>query len=104
MSLNKLHRETGIWTKPTATHLYDRKCLFSDSLEDEYHFNLKCNFYTELRKQYIPVYFTNNHSMLKLIDLMKSEKEHVVRNVSVFLFIKHSLSEIVFFTVIVTFI
>ena len=68
VSLNKLHRETGIWTKPTATPLYDRKCLFSDSLEDEYHFNPKCNFYTELRKQYIPVHFTNNHSMLKLID------------------------------------
>ena len=71
----------------------ERKCLFSDSLEDEYHLFLKCNFYTDLIKQFIPVYFTNNHSMLKLIELMNSEIENVVKNLSV-LFIKHSVSDI----------
>ena len=32
---------------------------------------------------FIPIYFTNNPSMLKWLELINSEKENIVRNLSV---------------------
>ena len=45
--------ETGRWYKPNRTPIEDRKCLFCNLLEDEFHFVLECQLYQDLRNEYI---------------------------------------------------
>lgn len=53
----------------------ERKCKYcnSNDVEDEYHFVLVCDFYTELRKLYIKKFFYVRPSMAKFIDLLNSD-------------------------------
>ena len=41
--------ESGRWARPNAIPIHDRKCLECNVVEDEYHFVLECNMYTDLR-------------------------------------------------------
>ena len=49
MSSHRLHTETGRWTKPLSTPIYDRKCSVCNILEDEYHFILECQKFYDLK-------------------------------------------------------
>ena len=48
-------------------------------LEDEYHFVIECSLYKELRDKYIPKYYWVRPSMYKFVQLMKCDKEKVIR-------------------------
>lgn len=52
----------------------ERKCIYcnSNDVEDEYHFVLVCDFYTELRKLYIKKYYYARPNMAKFITLLNS--------------------------------
>jgi len=50
VSSHRLSIESGRWSKPNPITLSERNCLFSNLLEDEYHFVLEWNLYNALRK------------------------------------------------------
>ena len=50
-------------------HVEDRKCITCNTIEDEYHFVIKCSIFTDLRKRYISKYYWTNPSMYKLKQL-----------------------------------
>ena len=57
MSSHRLAIESGRWARPARIPIEERKCVYCDLLEDEFHFVLECKCYTELRNKYIPRYF-----------------------------------------------
>ena len=66
-SSHRLYIESG------SVSVEDRKCNICSTLEDEYHFLLKCSLITNLRCQYIPRYFRFRPNMQKLIELVTNE-------------------------------
>ena len=73
LSSHRLRIESGRYDKKCPIN--ERKCIYcnSNDVEDEYHFVLVCDFYTELRKLYIKKYFYVRPSMAKFIDLLNSD-------------------------------
>ena len=64
----------------------DRKCILCNlnDIEDEFHFVLVCPFYSDLRAQFIPKYYTKNPNMIKFIALLNIEKKSVLTKLAVF--------------------
>ena len=62
----------------------NRKCkvCISNSVEDEYHFLLNCDFYTDIRCEYIP---SKYHSIHKFNILMSSKNESIIKSIATFL-------------------
>ena len=87
MSSHRLEIESGRWTRPNSTPLDDKKCSLRNVLEDEFHFVIECNMFTELRKN-ISMYYWNRPSMHKFISLINNQNQtcvwysfvHVVRS------------------------
>ena len=54
ISSHDLHIETGRYTKPRKTPVNDRICRFCSTgeIEDELHFTLNCEYYSEIRKDF----------------------------------------------------
>jgi len=52
----------------------------SIDLEDEYHFLLICNMYTDIRRKYINKIYYENPSVLKFIELVQSKDATVLNN------------------------
>ena len=46
---------------------------FLNVVEDEYHFVLECNIYTDLRTQYIPNYYRCRPNIYNFVDLLNIE-------------------------------
>jgi hypothetical protein len=82
---HRLFIETGRWTRPVSTPISERKCIFCDKLEDEYHFVLECTLYSDLRKLFIPNYYVNRPNMQKFIELMNSENRRIMKNLSMYI-------------------
>ena len=82
LSSHRLSIETGRWNKPVSIPRDERKCLNCNTLEDEFHFTLECNLYKDLRKQFIPQNIWKYPSMLKFINLITSENQIIVKNLS----------------------
>ena len=67
---NRLPIETGRWLNIPKV---DRICsLCQLEVGDEFHFLLKCQFLSNLRKQIFPNYFCNNPTIEKLVYLLNS--------------------------------
>ena len=66
----------------------DRICRMcnSDTIENEYHFLLRCDFYSELRTMYIPRKYLNNVCMQKFVMLMSCRNEKVIKSVATYLY------------------
>ena len=79
---HRLEIEAGRWARPNRIPINDRICRVCKVLEDEYHFVIKCRLYEELRNKHIPKYYWLRPSMLKFVQLMKSDKVKLIRNVS----------------------
>ena len=58
----------------------DRKCITCNKIEDEYHFMIECNLYSDLRKRYISKYYWSNPSMYKLKQLFECTNVSKLRN------------------------
>ena len=68
-----------------STPVNERKCIFCDKLEDEYHFVLECILYNDLRKQLIPTYYYRRPNMQRFVDLITTECKRVIRNLSTYI-------------------
>ena len=79
---HRLEIEAGRWARPNRIPINDRICRVCKVLEDEYHFVIECRLYEELRNKHIPKYYWLRPSMLKFVQLMKSDKVKLIRNVS----------------------
>ena len=78
-SSHRLEIEAGRWVRPTRKPLYERKCSFCKVIEDEFHFVLECQLYSDLRKKHISKYYWRRPSMAKFLELLKSENRHCIR-------------------------
>ena len=72
VSSHRLCVETGRWKKPVSTPLIERKCVYCNLLEDEFHFMFECLLYLDLRKQFLPKYFWKRPNMYKLTELFNT--------------------------------
>jgi hypothetical protein len=68
----------------------NRLCALCEqcTIEDGYHFVMECSFYNTLRITYIPRYFRVRPSMVKFVELMKTESKPLLYKISVY--IKHA--------------
>ena len=78
-SSHHLAIETGRWHKSISIPYNDRKCIVCDKLDDEYHCVCECTLLNDLRQLYIDKYHWERPCMFKLIALMTSENETVIR-------------------------
>jgi hypothetical protein len=63
------------------------KCpLCQDPKEDELHFVLSCPELRDIREQFIPPKYLKNQCMFKLILLMSSTNESIVKQLAVYLY------------------
>ena len=76
--------ERGRWEKP-KTEFLQRVCDTCNKVEDEFHIVFNCSKFNNLRKQHINLSFVQNPSMYKLIELINSEDEIIVRKLGIFL-------------------
>ena len=60
----------------------NRLCILCNlnDIEDEFHFILKCPFYSNLRQTYIKPYYYRNPSVFKLVQLMSVQNVRELRN------------------------
>ena len=71
--------ERGRWLKPKLPYI-DRKCTLCNipDIQDEYHVNLCCVYFKELRRKYIKPYYYKRHSMNKFVELMKTRNKREI--------------------------
>ena len=64
-----------------------RVCTLCDhnDIEDEFHFILKCPFYSDIRKMYIKQYIYQKPSMFKLVNLLSTQNVKELCNLGNFL-------------------
>ena len=86
VSSHRLNIECGRWSRPVATPVNDRKCIFCNNIEDEYHFILECHKYDLLRQQYIPTYYCRRPNMVKFVELLTTENILVIKKLGIFIF------------------
>ena len=67
--------------------IHDRKCLECNVVEDEYHFVLEFNIYTDLRTQYISNYYRCRPNMYKFVDLLNVENPTIIKRLVVYIYI-----------------
>ena len=84
LSSHSLKIEQGRYTNDRRDN---RKCTFCrlNDIEDEFHFVLKCPFYSELRKRYIKNYYFNKPSVFKMIQLFSVQNINELCNLGKFL-------------------
>jgi len=83
VSAHRLMIECGRWAKPNP---FDRRiCNICQTLKDEFHFVLICSLYNEIRRKYIPMYFRCRPSMDKFVELITTEHELLLRQLSVYI-------------------
>ena len=92
-SSHRLRIETGRWSRP-VTPRNDRKCETCNKLDDEYHFLLECNLYTDNRNRYIKKYYWRRPSMLKCIELMTSCNKKDMRSLAKYVYKCFSINHI----------
>ena len=79
MSSHRLEIEAGRWVRVNRVPVNERKCTLCSVMEDEYHFVIECQRYTELRKKYIPKYYCQRPSMHKFIELITSDNNKYIK-------------------------
>ncbi len=83
---HRLKIEAGRWHKPNKIPYQERLCNFCSTLGDEYHFTLECVLFNNLRKRLIPHYYRNKPSMTKFLELLNSENNKIINNLSMYVF------------------
>ena len=86
VSSHRLEIEAGRWVRPHSIPVNDRKCLLCQVLEDEFHFVLECQMYTELRRKYIPRYYYSRPSMSKFVELINTTNTKYLKNLGLFIY------------------
>ncbi|MEW8547414.1 MAG: reverse transcriptase family protein, partial [Candidatus Thiodiazotropha sp.] len=79
---HRLPVEVGRWT---SIPINERLCpLCSTDIGDEYHYVMKCEFFKELRSQYIKPYYTRNINIIKFNELMNHKSKTVINKLCIF--------------------
>ena len=86
MSSHRLRIEFGRWTRPRSTPINERICSMCNVLEDEFHFIFECPLYFHLRVKYIKKYYWKHPSMMKLIELCKTDNVIEIKNFSKYVY------------------
>ena len=86
MSCHRLEIEAGRWVRVNRVQVNERKCTLCNVIEDEYHFVIECQRYTELRKKYIPKYYLQRPRMDKFIELITSNNNRYIENLGSFVY------------------
>ena len=63
-----------------------RKYFACQVLEDEFHFVLECQMYTDLRRKYIPSYYFRRPSMLKFVELLNTTNAKHLKKLGSFVY------------------
>lgn len=84
LSSHKLNIERGRYTRIPRQ---DRKCELCNrnDIEDEYHFMIVCDVYSDLRRDYIPPYYTNRPSMFKFVKLLNVKSKQLLHKIAVYI-------------------
>ena len=61
------------------------------SIEDEYHFILECDRYSDIRCKYIKKYYYRNPSTFKLIQLLSVRNVKELNNIGKYLYIADNI-------------
>jgi hypothetical protein len=85
-SSHRLNIESGRWHKPRPIPRNERKCDVCNILEDEFHFLLECQMYSEYRKKYIKPYYWRNPNIPKFISLLNSSNKQEIKNLAVYVY------------------
>ena len=85
MSSHRLEIEAGRWVRPTRKPLDERKFSFCNAIEDEFHFVLECQLYSNLRKTHISKYNWRRPSIANFLQLLNSENLHCIRKLGAFI-------------------
>ena len=84
-SSHRLQIEAGRWARPSSIPLNERKCSFCQVTEDEFHFVLECQLYSDLRKKYISNCYWRRPSMVKFLELLNSDNQTRIRKLGAFI-------------------
>ena len=84
ISNHKLNIEVGRYKNVVRPLIVCTLCDQND-IEDEFHFILKCVFYSDLRKMYIKMYYYQKPSMFKLVNLLRIQNVKELCNLGKFL-------------------
>ena len=82
MSSYRLQIEIGRWHKPKPSPLNERKCVHCNIIEDEFHFVLECQKYTDIRKKYINKYYQSRQNIQKFVELIISSKSKTIKDLA----------------------
>ena len=86
LSSHRLEVEAGRWVRINRVPANERKCTLCNVMEDEYHFVMECQRYTELRKKYLSKYYWQRPSMFKFVDLINSNNIKYIKNLGTFVY------------------
>ena len=73
--------ETGRWQRPVIQR-ENRICALCYKLDDEFHFLFECASFTECRKKFMKKYYWQRPSMLKCVQLFKTNNKKDLRNLA----------------------
>lgn len=85
MSSHRLQIEVGRWHKPQPVPLNERKCLYCNIIEDEFHFVLECQKYNDIRKRYINKYYWGRPNIPKFVELITSSNSKTIKNLAAYI-------------------
>ena len=68
-------------------------CVIKKSIENEYHFILECDRYTDIRCKYIKKYYYRNPSTFKLIQLLSVRNVKELNNIGKYLYIAEKIQK-----------
>ena len=86
MSSHRLEVEKGRWVRQNRVPIHERKCIFCNILENEYHFVIQCAAYSELREKCISKYFWKRPNMFKFVELINSSNINYIRKLCIFIY------------------
>ena len=86
LSSHSLNIEQGRYTKIDRKNRICTLCNCND-IEDEFHFILKCPFYSELRAQYIKPYYYKRPCVFKLVKLLSVNNISELCNLGKYLYL-----------------
>jgi hypothetical protein len=88
LSSHGLRIETGRYGSDRLPR-EERTCLLCNSrdIEDEFHFIIICNCYTELRRRFLKRYYYNRPSMFKFIQLIKTSNKSELLGLSKYIYL-----------------
>ena len=77
---------TGRFNRTPREERYCNKCSDHNAIGDEYHVLLECNNQdiTELRNQYLPLYYRNNPNRYKFVQLLKDTRHTTLCKIALF--------------------